>query len=226
MLNRIIKQTRYFKNVYKAQKGITGLETAIILIAFVVVAAVFAYTVLSAGLFATQKSQEAVYNGLSEAKSTLEMRGSVVAYNSTLNTNNSVGKVEITVSSGGNDKLDLTPSWVLNAIGPEANGTTKSRLQISFNDASVSVPECVWTVAFIGSNNADFILDQGEKAVITVWLHSFDGTDWIAGASPYIAADNVDTYHTFTLEVKPDKGSTLTIERTTPALLTAVVDLH
>ena len=33
------------------QRGITGLETAIILIAFVVVASVFAYTVLSAGIF-------------------------------------------------------------------------------------------------------------------------------------------------------------------------------
>ena len=39
----------------RGEKGITGLETAIILIAFVVVASVFAYTVLSAGLFASQK---------------------------------------------------------------------------------------------------------------------------------------------------------------------------
>jgi flagellin FlaB len=38
------------------EKGITGLETAIILIAFIVVAAVFAYTALSAGLFSTQIS--------------------------------------------------------------------------------------------------------------------------------------------------------------------------
>ena len=40
---------------FRSEKGITGLETAIILIAFVVVAAVFAYTALSAGLFSTQK---------------------------------------------------------------------------------------------------------------------------------------------------------------------------
>ncbi|MDY6911822.1 MAG: archaellin/type IV pilin N-terminal domain-containing protein, partial [Chloroflexota bacterium] len=33
------------KQINTNQKGITGLETAIILIAFVVVAAVFAYTV-------------------------------------------------------------------------------------------------------------------------------------------------------------------------------------
>ncbi len=79
MLKRIFKQKRYFKNIYKNQRGITGLETAIILIAFVVVAAVFAYTVLSAGLFSTQKSQEAVYSGLAETQATMEVKGAVLS---------------------------------------------------------------------------------------------------------------------------------------------------
>ncbi len=65
--------------VYKGQKGITGLETAIILIAFVVVAAVFAYTVLSAGLFTTQKSQQAGYSGIQEARSSVTVKGDVIA---------------------------------------------------------------------------------------------------------------------------------------------------
>ncbi len=39
------------KKILEGQAGITGLETAIILIAFVTVAAVFGYAVLSAGLF-------------------------------------------------------------------------------------------------------------------------------------------------------------------------------
>ena len=38
------------------QSGITGLETAIGLIAFVVVAAVFAFTVLTTGLFTSEKA--------------------------------------------------------------------------------------------------------------------------------------------------------------------------
>jgi archaellin len=44
-----------------------------------VVAAVFAYTVLSAGLFSTQKSQEVVYSGLEETQNTLEIKGAVLA---------------------------------------------------------------------------------------------------------------------------------------------------
>ncbi|MEE8471631.1 MAG: archaellin/type IV pilin N-terminal domain-containing protein [Dehalococcoidia bacterium] len=70
---------RLLGRIFREEKGITGLETAIILIAFVVVAAVFAYTVLSAGLFSSQKGQEAVYAGLEETRSTMEMKGSVVA---------------------------------------------------------------------------------------------------------------------------------------------------
>ena len=43
-----------------SERGITGLETAIILIAFVVVASVFAFTVLSTGIFASERSKETV----------------------------------------------------------------------------------------------------------------------------------------------------------------------
>ena len=42
---------KFLKRLRSKEQGITGLETAIILIAFVIVASVFAYVVLSAGLF-------------------------------------------------------------------------------------------------------------------------------------------------------------------------------
>ena len=52
------------KALRRDQKGITGLETAIILIAFVVVASVFAFTVLSTGLFSAERGKETVHAGL------------------------------------------------------------------------------------------------------------------------------------------------------------------
>ena len=61
------------------QRGITGLETAIILIAFVVVASVFAYTVLSAGIFSSEKGKEAIHAGLQQARGSMELVGSVKA---------------------------------------------------------------------------------------------------------------------------------------------------
>ncbi len=61
------------------QSGITGLETAIILIAFVVVASVFAFTVLSTGIFSAERGKETVFAGLQEARGTIAPRGSLVA---------------------------------------------------------------------------------------------------------------------------------------------------
>ena len=70
---------RTFNRLRRDQHGVTGLETAIILIAFVVVASVFAYTVLSAGLFSAEKGKEAIHSGLKQARSAMDIQGSVKA---------------------------------------------------------------------------------------------------------------------------------------------------
>ena len=71
---------RHMPNIRKQdQRGITGLETAIVLIAFVVVSSVFAFAALSTGLFSADKSKETIRAGLSEARGTLELRGAVIA---------------------------------------------------------------------------------------------------------------------------------------------------
>ena len=57
------------------EAGITGLETAIVLIAFVVVSSVFAFAALSTGLFSADKSRETINAGLSEARGTVEGSG-------------------------------------------------------------------------------------------------------------------------------------------------------
>jgi flagellin-like protein len=46
--------TAFWRKLHGNQKGITGLETAIIMISFVIVASVFAYVVISAGLYSTE----------------------------------------------------------------------------------------------------------------------------------------------------------------------------
>lgn len=59
----------------KKESAFTGLEAAIVLIAFVVVAAVFSYVMLGAGFFATQKSQEVTYSGIKQATSNVVLDG-------------------------------------------------------------------------------------------------------------------------------------------------------
>jgi flagellin FlaB len=94
-----------FKNLFNDEEGASALETAIILIAFVVVAAVFAFTILSAGTTSTEQSKEAIYAGLSEVRSSLELRGAVVATTD----GTTVQTVVFTLANAaGGEAIDLT----------------------------------------------------------------------------------------------------------------------
>jgi flagellin FlaB len=87
-------------------KGFTGLEAAIVLIAFVVVAAVFSYVVLGAGFFTTQKAQETVYKGVEQSTANIQMIGQVYG----LSTDNStITNVTFVIGlAPGASAIDLT----------------------------------------------------------------------------------------------------------------------
>src|SRR5664279_127107 len=86
----------------KNQSGQAALEAAIILIAFVVVASVFAFAILSAGQSSTQKGEQAIYSGLANVQSSMEVKGAVIAKGNSGST--AVQYVVFTVApvSGGN----------------------------------------------------------------------------------------------------------------------------
>jgi flagellin FlaB len=85
----------------------TGLEAAIVLIAFVVVAAVFSYVVLGAGFFTTQKAQETVYKSVEQGTSNLQMLGQVYGIASASNTQ--IDKIQFSLGLGpGAPPMDLS----------------------------------------------------------------------------------------------------------------------
>ncbi len=208
----------------RSEKGITGLETAIILIAFGVGAAVFAYTALSAGLFSTQKAQEAVYSGLKEAQSTLELRGAVIVTANTTGSSGTVKQVTITVSNVlGGEPIDFTaPSANASNTGTPASGSNNV-VVISYLDKDQKVDDLYWTVTKLGKADSDDLLEVHEKFQITVGSST-------AGASGGNLIDALTTYLSvntrFTLEVKPPIGAVLNIERTTPPVIDSVINLH
>jgi flagellin FlaB len=203
-----------FQKFIKHEKGITGLETAIILIAFVVVAAVFAYTVLSAGLFSTQKGQEAVYSGLKEAQSTLELKGSVIATANTTGTAGTVQAISFVVSNVlGGEPIDFTAPTSDN-VGV-ASTDSHNKIVINYIDKEQNVKNLYWTVAKMGDDNGNNLLETNEKFQVTV-------SDL---ASALTTADlTVNT--TFDLEVVSPAGAVLTVERTTPAYIDQIMNLH
>lgn len=66
------------RRVEREDQAFTGPEAAIVLIAIVVVASVFAYVVLGAGMATSQKSQQTMYAALGEAASGLRTGDSVI----------------------------------------------------------------------------------------------------------------------------------------------------
>src|SRR5581483_920735 len=101
------------RRLNKDERGITGLETAIILIAFVVVATVFAFIVLTTGIFSAERGKETVYAGLAKARGTMEVRGGVVATAS--GTPLAVDAIQFQVAtSAGGDPIPLDPDATTN----------------------------------------------------------------------------------------------------------------
>lgn len=61
------------------RRGIVGIEAAIVLIAFVVIAAALSYVVINMGFLATQKAKETISEGIAESTSALQLDGTVTA---------------------------------------------------------------------------------------------------------------------------------------------------
>ena len=215
MLNKFLKH----------EKGITGLETAIILIAFVVVAAVFAYTVLSAGLFSTQKGQEAVYSGLKEAQSTLELKGSVIATANTTGADGKIQQISFVVSNVlGGEAIDFTmPTANTTGHSGVAAGGSSNKVVINYIDNDQTVKNLYWTISKMGNDDGDSLLEVNEKFQVTI-----GGTSDLAGGGNLINALGTDlsVNKTFDLEVVAPAGAVLTIERTTPAYIDPIMNLH
>ena len=186
--------------LFNREDGITGLETAIILIAFVIVASVFAFVVLSTGLFSAERGKETVFAGLEKARGNLEVRGALtVADINTDGTIDSSDEVVFNVAlAAGGFPISLDPTAYTNTV------------VINWIDAEDRVAATTYTVNWI-LDDGDDLLEVGELAEITVSPPS--------GSS--LAENEI-----FTLEVIPPSGGTNLVNRTMPPSIDDVMDLH
>jgi flagellin FlaB len=184
----------FFRRV-REERGITGLETAIVLIAFVVVAAVFAFVVLSTGLFSSERGKETVYAGLQKTRGSMSLTGGVIA------------------TSDGTQITDLTFGLTLAAGGDAVNldqADTNNRTVISYIDSAVTDNDLAYTTTEV-VGDGDELLEPGELAEVTI--------DLATACATCIVTSN----ESFTLEVKPPSGSYLVIARTTPASMAETI---
>lgn len=215
----------------RRRKGFTGLEAAIVLTAFVVVAAVFSYVVLNAGFFTTQKSKEVVHTGVEQATSSIELAGSVMGY--AMESNNGT-LTHLKSETSQSDKLNAVRFYLQLTAGQ--NPVDMNGLVISYTDKDTHVGNLTynkdeggaeinsssscnlglepgeWNYTIItatGFGDDDNMLELGEKAQITIALPE----------------GGVGANEEFTIEVKPAQGATLTITRKAPSAIDPVMDL-
>ena len=134
------------------QRGINGLETAIVLIAFVVVSSVFAFAALSTGLFSSNKAKETHAAGLSEARGTLELKGSVVA--------------KVSGTTGASGVVTSIEFQLSNAAAGEAIDMTPGNTFIKYGDKNQTLtlnPSTEFSASNIASfGDSDYLLELGE----------------------------------------------------------------
>ena len=232
----------------RSERGITGLETAIILIAFVVVASVFSYTVLTAGVFSSQKSNEAVNAAIDEVRSSIKINGNAIAYKGAVDidgnpatstdTVDAVVRISFTIGVALQGvPIDVTPAYQIDATNKnlESSGAS-STLVVNFIDQQQIISNAAWTVAFSGANDGDFSLEPTERAVLTVWLVDYpynasaglyynlgtDSTDPFFDAS----ADLLGNFDSFSVEISPVQGTPLFIEKVIPQSLNEIMNLR
>lgn len=191
------KFCKAIKNLHHNQKGITGLETAIILIAFVTVASVLAYSVLSAGIFSSERGKAAVYNGLESAQSTMSLKGSVVgtADNAVTPTKLASVTFHLALAIAG-DSVDLT-QCVINYWDDSMGVTALTLDTVASGTATPTATPGDWSY-YVGDSDSS-ILSGALEAVITVVLP---------------ATADVSSYDTFTVQINPPTGASITLQRT------------
>jgi len=187
--------------IMRNEEAFTGLEAAIVLIAFVVVAAVFSYVMLGAGFFTSQKSQEVVHTGVDQASSSMEVIGDVYGLNYSGTNPGNFSNIIFTVGlSSGGSPVDF--SKVMMTYSTKDIATLEILTYASSNPSTGE-----WTVDMVYNNETDdtgLLLEEGEQFVINVTVPQKSGGE-------YLEANDK-----FTLELKPSVGTVLGIKRTAP----------
>jgi archaeal flagellin FlaB len=227
------------------EKGITGLETAIVLIAFVVVASVFAFTILSAGVFSSEANKQTIHAGLKETRTGLRQHGSAFAFTGFVGNTQAVHKMIFIVSNSlAGEPVDLTPpyTWDDSGTDPDIVAGATTATFLAYADENQRLIDLPGSVLFIGTNNGDYLLEDGEKAEVTVWLMDRatataigspnsigyqDGSGNGGGDGGLVTTDTLIVKSTrFFIELTPQMGAPLTIQRAIPPGLRQVMNLN
>jgi len=200
----------FLKKLSKSTRGIVGIEAAIVLIAFIIIAAALSYVVINMGFYTTQKTKETMQTGLDESLSALQLDGVVTA-----KTNESSSEILYMLVpaklSAGRASIDLKTESIIVSVYLQ-NATFLNIYQGAETSSGTTWDDLSTTLALTDSQakfaiyngDGDTVLESNEKAFLMIQLDS-TSVDGMIG-----------DYETVKVEVRTPKGAALTVVRTAP----------
>ena len=198
----------------KKRRGMIGIEAAIVLIAFVIVAAAFSFMVINMGMTATQRGRETITTGLQEASSPLTVDGSIMLK-----------------EMDGDVKAIIIP---LKVVGVKYVPMGTNRTVVSFKVGNVAYPN-IYSGVDTSHDPADetfddlisyVTTDQSNPVNATLFLEANNGDDAFDFYEKGYLIINTSSLTTsitardqITIEIRPEKSAPLTVEFVVPANL-------
>ena len=222
-------------------RGIIGIESAIVLIAFVIVAAALAFVVLNMGFSTTQKAKTSIIAAVEEAGSSLEVAGKITAIGDVRNNVLNATTVPLKIVSGGaSSNLDgnYTSIKVITSdleydnvytrgplfVGTYVNAT--EAWEVAMNNGWLCGPAPVVSCnPYNGTNNPTqtiaiiyFTVNQNDNPIMESGEHG-------QLAVAFARNDRPASLDFVAFEISTPKGSPMTVSRDVPNITNAIVDL-
>jgi flagellin FlaB len=205
------------------KRGIVGIEAAIVLIAFVVIAAALAYVVINMGFYSAQQAKSTINKGINEATSALELDGYITAYTNGSQVQALAIPLKLAVAQ---QQVDMSGKTVVVAVEGANfslaniyNGsTTSSEIDVmnlinttNSNNFATATPNATAFLYNAPVQN-ETVLQQNGKAYMVIWL-----------GSTYA----LQSYSSVTVEIRTSVGAALMIQRDIPGGLptNSLIDL-
>ncbi|MBM2819385.1 MAG: Flagellin [Nitrosarchaeum sp.] len=228
----------------KSHRGVIGVESAIVMIAFVIVAAALAFVVLNMGFSTTQKAKTTIVSSLGEASSSLQISGKVKGIGCTSSTKGcstpylNATVVPLKIASGG-DSVNLQLStasvkYISNSKsfdniyqGPLAATSTYANVTAAFTAAATAS-----TTGFTsGVTNPVTKSLPSQTVAIIYWTVTgntnaiLDDGEHAVLAIAYGNNDRPAALDKIKVEIVTPTGASLTVERNVPIITNTIVDL-
>jgi flagellin FlaB len=225
----------HFPRDKKSRRAVIGVESAIVLIAFVIVAAALSFVILNMGFSTTQKAKTTISSGLETSSSALQIAGTVTGKGDVAASKLNSTAIPIEVASGSsgidlqksstavkyvsqsvsydniyNGTLSGTYSSLDDAVKAASNSTNMMLSFDSKNNPKNTVAFMYWSI----NKNDNTVAEPGEHLVLAIVYKVQTGAD-----------DRPASQSRFMAELIPTRGATLTVQREVPVVTDKIIDL-